>query len=315
MELLDAVNQIKQLSPTDDCCALVAKHKLNWGHIPCQLKNNQAIWKSILPTLGLRTLIQNLPRLHRIEILAKDNLWTKQVLQRLMKKEAILKSELHPYSFLLHQRIYSKGEKKDEEKWTPNLLITNALNAAFYTAIENVKATGKRICITIDCSNSMKGHIVNSQSLDCRTVAAAISLVMARVETNVKIQGFSEKFVSIPVAPDDTVETIMEKLAVVPLGGTDCSRPMITAKVEDKKYDAFIIITDKDTYKGKTNPAEALIQYRAKTLIPAKFVLIALGVRRLTKTVAIPSDRGMLAVCGFNESLPTILYNFLCDHF
>lgn len=46
------------------------------------------------------------------------------------------------------------------------------------------------------------------------------------------------------------------------MGGTDCSRPLIHAKNKKILTDVFLVITDKETWKGKTPPYDALLQYR-----------------------------------------------------
>uniref|UniRef100_H2XWB3 RNA-binding protein RO60 vWA domain-containing protein n=2 Tax=Ciona intestinalis TaxID=7719 RepID=H2XWB3_CIOIN len=90
---------------------------------------------------------------------------------------------------------------------------------------------------------------------------------------------------------------------------------MIKAKKEKKPFDVFIVITDKETWKGKTSPHIALKQYREEMQIPAKFILISLAVRKMEKDVDGASDRGMLSICGFNESVPDIIHDFICDEF
>nr|XP_002124207.1 60 kDa SS-A/Ro ribonucleoprotein-like isoform X2 [Ciona intestinalis] len=316
MELLGVIRKLKNSTVAADSCALIEKHNLTWGHIPCKLRNNAEVWKCLIPKLGMAALIRNLPRFHHIGVLVNGNIWTKQILQRLFNDDSIEQSELHPYSFLLHHYIYAKGESaRKEMKWIPDPLISQALDAAFYTAIPNVKATNKRICITLDASKSMKAHIVNSHCLECRVVAAAMCLVFSKVEKDVTVQGFSSQLTDIDIGDKDTVKSTVEKIDQIPLGGTDCSRPMIKAKKEKKPFDVFIVITDKETWKGKTSPHIALKQYREEMQIPAKFILISLAVRKMEKDVDGASDRGMLSICGFNESVPDIIHDFICDEF
>ncbi|XP_078495770.1 RNA-binding protein Ro60-like [Ciona intestinalis] len=348
MELLGVIREMKKSTVAADSCALIEKHNLTWGHIPCQLRNNAEVWKCLIPKLGMAALIRNLPRFHNIGVLVHGNIWTKQVLQRLFNDDSIKQSKLHPYSFLLHHYIYAKGESaRKEMKWTPDPLITQALDAAFYTAITNVKATNKRILEILgvghmDLLLMFIYKVVFMYGLTKLEMCVPVC-VLTKLEKKLKLSpAFFSMFICDPrrsyllhlfifsalasnvitfrltdigIGNKDTVKSTVDTIDQIPLGGTDCSRPMIKAKKEKKPFDVFIVITDKETWKGKTSPHIALKQYREEMEIPAKFILISLAVRKMEKEVDVPSDRGILSICGFNESVPDIIHDFICDEF
>nr|CAB3267268.1 60 kDa SS-A/Ro ribonucleoprotein-like [Phallusia mammillata] len=312
MELLHAVTQIKQANSSNDLSLLIAKHGLTWGHLPHSLHNNTEMWKSTIPEIPLDILIQKLPYLQAMKVIDDGNKYSKIVIDRLTTQ--VSSSQMHPFRILWHKHIYAAGfNRRGGKKWIANKDILEALDTAFYKAIKNVKPTGKRICVTTDASKSMKGNLVNSHCMDCLTVISAMCLILAKTESNVSIQAFSKKLQEVNVTKDDTIATFRQKIVEVPLGGTDCARPMISAKTKKHKFDCFIIFTDKETWHGKTIPTAALWQYRQKLELPAKLIVVALTAKKFQ--VADASDRGMLDICGFSEHTPQIISDFIADRF
>lgn len=95
-----------------------------------------------------------------------------------------------------------------------------------------------------------------------------------------------------------------------PWGGTDCALPMLDATNEGLQVDCFIVITDNETHSGRVHPMEALRQYRAKTGIDAKLVVI--GMTSTGFTIADARDPGCLDVVGFDTVAPRLIADFAC---
>jgi len=72
--------------------------------------------------------------------------------------------------------------------------------------------------------------------------------------------------------------------------------------------DTFVIYTDNETWVGKMHPTEALRDYREKTGIPAR--LIVVGMVSNGFTIADPNDAGMLDVIGFDSAAPGLMADF-----
>ena len=69
--------------------------------------------------------------------------------------------------------------------------IVDALDAAFYTAFENVEPTGKRLLLALDVSGSMVGgRVAGVPGLTPRDASAALALVTAATEPRYEIVGF-----------------------------------------------------------------------------------------------------------------------------
>ena len=92
-------------------------------------------------------------------------------------------------------------------------------------------------------------------------------------------------------------------------GRTDCALPMLYAMEQGLEVDAFVIYTDNETYCGRIHPHQALVQYREKTGIPAK--LIVVGMTSTGFSIADPADGGMMDVVGFDTAAPAVMSDFV----
>jgi 60 kDa SS-A/Ro ribonucleoprotein len=96
----------------------------------------------------------------------------------------------------------------------------------------------------------------------------------------------------------------------VPFGPTDCSLPMMRAMHEGLDVDAFIVMTDSETYAGKVHPQVALEDYRKKAnKHDAKLIVVGMTANCLT--IADPNDRNTLNLAGFNAAMPEIIAMFV----
>jgi 60 kDa SS-A/Ro ribonucleoprotein len=78
--------------------------------------------------------------------------------------------------------------------------------------------------------------------------------------------------------------------------------------------DVFVVYTDSETnHRGSRQPVAALRDYRRKTGIDAK--LIVVGMVSNGFSIADPSDPGMLDVVGFDTSAPEVMSSFALGQF
>ena len=104
------------------------------------------------------------------------------------------------------------------------------------------------------------------------------------------------------------LDKVVKAIEALPMGGTDCALPMIWAQQNKVEVDTFCVYTDNETWAGKIHPFQALKDYRNKTGINAKLVVIATEASEFT--IADPSDRGMLDICGFSTDTPAVINSF-----
>ena len=95
----------------------------------------------------------------------------------------------------------------------------------------------------------------------------------------------------------------------LPFGGTDCALPMVEALKQRWAVDVFIVLTDNETWAGEIHPAQALREYRERTGIPAKLVVVGMASNGFS--IADPEDAGMLDVVGMDAATPNVIGEFV----
>jgi 60 kDa SS-A/Ro ribonucleoprotein len=91
-------------------------------------------------------------------------------------------------------------------------------------------------------------------------------------------------------------------------GGTDCAQAIEYARTHKLEVDTFLVITDNETYGGRSHPHEALQRYRRETGIDAKLIVLATTASEFS--IADPSDGGMLDIAGFDSAVPQLINEF-----
>lgn len=84
---------------------------------------------------------------------------------------------------------------------------------------------------------------------------------------------------------------------------------MVEAMKHGWPVDAFVVYTDSETWAGEIHPAQALRQYRERTGIAAKLVVVAMTSNGFS--IADPDDAGMLDVVGFAPATPHVISDFI----
>jgi 60 kDa SS-A/Ro ribonucleoprotein len=185
----------------------------------------------------------------------------------------------------------------------------DALDQAFYAAFENVVPAGKRWVLALDVSGSMSmGQIAGVPGLTPRVGSAAMAMVTYKVEPRVSVIAFSHEMRPVDISRSRRLDDVVKAVSNLPFGGTDCALPMLWALKQRVEADVFVIYTDSETWFGNVHPAQALRQYREKTGIPARLVVV--GMLANPFSIADPTDGGMLDVVGFDTAAPEVIRDF-----
>jgi 60 kDa SS-A/Ro ribonucleoprotein len=187
--------------------------------------------------------------------------------------------------------------------------VVDALNAAFYTAFRAVEPTGSRLLLALDVSGSMATGRVAGSSLTPREASAAMALLTAATEPATHIVGFGADMVKLPISPSMRLDDAVCAVSGLPFARTDCAQPMLYALARGIPVDAFVVYTDSETWAGAIHPVQALRQYRARTGIAAKLVVVGLVSNGFS--IADPDDAGMLDVVGFDAAAPAVIADFI----
>jgi 60 kDa SS-A/Ro ribonucleoprotein len=73
--------------------------------------------------------------------------------------------------------------------------------------------------------------------------------------------------------------------------------------------DAFVIVTNRETWGGDKHPVRALERYRSSSGIAAKLVVIAMSANGYS--IADPDDPLQMDVAGFDASVPDVIAAFI----
>ena len=305
---------------------LIAEHRLPWEALPTWANADPEVWRAMLPHLGLTALVRNLGNMTRVGAIKPLDGSEQAVAARLADERAIRKARVHPLGILQALAVYRSGRGvRGEGTWTPSQVVLDALDDAFYKALANVEPTGKRHLLALDVSGSM-GAQFGGSVLTCREATAALALVTMAVEPATHVVGFtsaghherrfgglyggaSTELTPLTISPRQSLADAVAAVSGLPFGGTDCALPMLYALEKRLKVDAFVVMTDNETWAGTIHPVEALRRYREKMGIAAKLVVV--GMTSTGFSTADPDDGGMLDVVGFDAAAPAVIADFL----
>ncbi len=309
---------VKAQAATDAAtwAALMREFRLSWEMLPDAALAERAVWDALLD-IGLpqTALLRQLPRLTRLGVLSDRGGRTAEVVAQLTDGERLRKARVHPVSVLVAQRTYAGGRSaRGAGQWEPVRRVTDALDAAFYTAFGAVEPSGTRTLVAVDVSGSM-GVSLSGLPITAREASAALALVQLATEPEASAVGFSAgrswtepALKPLRISPRQRLDDALRVVDRMPMGGTDCSLPMRWAAERRLEVDTFVVYTDNETWAGPVHPHQALAAYRSRMGIPAKLVVV--GMTATGFTIADPSDGGMLDVVGFDAAVPALIADF-----
>lgn len=289
---------------------LIAEHGLTHEMIPTQHLKSPAVWDALLTKMPVAAMVRSLGRMGACGLLKPLSDASKMVTARLGDRDVIRAARLHPIALLSALLTYNGGHgQKGSLEWAVVPQVVDALNDAFYLAFEYVEPTGKNFYLGVDVSGSMTaGAVAGTSGLTPNMGAAAMAMLIARTESNYFIGGFSSSFVDLGISANDRLDAAMRK-AQRNYGGTDCSIAIKHALARDIAVDAFVVITDGETWAGDVHASQAIVQYRQKTGRDAKLITMNMVPNRTRLTD--PTDAGSMDVVGFDASVPQVINQFI----
>jgi 60 kDa SS-A/Ro ribonucleoprotein len=331
-EFLVAVDSIKRETDPKKAAKLIADYRLPREVVPTELLNEKVVWDALLPHMGLEALVRNLATMTRVGVIAPMSNGVKTIIEKMGDVEAVKASRIHPIKVLTAYLTYAAGVGvRGGNTWTPNKNVLEATDSMFYTAFQNIRPTGKRVMYALDVSPSMWGSMIaNVPNLSAALAGAALVSFMVKSEQLYEVTAFSSGggtrgwgygssrynntngITPINISKTGNLNSAMKAIQAMSngWGGTDCSLPFEYARKQNIPVDAFVVVTDSDTNTGRSrHPMQALKDYRQKTGIPAK--LIVMGTTATNFTIADPKDGGSLDVVGFDTSAPTLVNDFI----
>jgi 60 kDa SS-A/Ro ribonucleoprotein len=324
--LIEAIKSLAHLTPVE-AARVITRMRLTREMVPTELLGSPAVWDALLERMPLTAMIRNLAVMTKVGLIAPGSDAARVVVNRLSDRKALRGARVHPVAVLVALKTYAQGRgMKGTGAWSPVAQVIDALDKAFYRSFENAPTTSKRIMLALDVSGSMRSPVFGMDYLTCREAAAAMALVTAATEPNHRFVAFTKGdypsqwsathgsqyntgLSELAISPRQRLDDVVRQTDNLPFGGTDCSLPMIEALKHRWAVDAFVVFTDSETWAGKIHPAQALREYRKRTGIAAKLVVVAMASNGFS--IADPNDSGMLDVVGFDTATPGVLAEFI----
>lgn len=300
--------------------------------LPTEAVNDRVVQEALLPTMPIHALIRNLGNLSASGLFDKS-FHADTVAKKLTDRDSLRKSRVHPFAILLATLVYKSGAGfRGSKTWGPVPAILSALEDAYDLAFDNVTPTGKRLLIGIDISGSMDVACIGTP-ITASTAAVAMAVTLARLEPHALVVQFDTAVQRIvPI----TKRTGIASLESTSGGGTDLSAPVRWASGEKTvvgrsalwgggfgqvgaqrqqldpvraEFDAFVILTDNETWAGRSHPAEALAMYRRTVNQRAKLVCCAMAANHAS--IVDPEDPLQFGCAGLDANLPALIADFV----
>ncbi|MFD0891255.1 hypothetical protein ACFQ08_42475, partial [Streptosporangium algeriense] len=194
--------------------------------------------------------------------------------------------------------------------WTPVPAILDALEETYELAFGAVEPSGGRLLVAVDSSASMTwrnltvgGSIVGTPY----AVGCAMAVMLTRIERgNAHVIEVDTQVHASRITPRTNLREIASWRPSG--GGTDLSLPFTWARERRLEADGFVVLTDDETWAGRSHASQAMAAYR-RTVGPARVVVAAMDANG--HTIADPQDPDVLNIAGFDASLPMVVGGFL----
>lgn len=301
--------QADQMTPTD-AAAAIRRHRFTHEMVPTAFLKSPLVWGALLDEMPMGAMLRNLGRLSSVGVLKPLSEAEGVVCEKLHDRELIRRSRMHPAAVLQAIKIYGQGKGlRGSLTWHPVTRVMEALEDAFDLSFENVEPCGQRMLLAIDASGSMSWDAYRCAGLDAlRPVegAAAMALAVARKEPRHHILGFDHRILDLGITARTSLDDVARKLSVG--GMTNGALPMEYALHQKIEVDAFVIMTDSETWSGPQHPCQALDKYRQGMGINAKLVVV--GMCANGHTFGDPEDGSTLDVVGFDANAPRVIVDF-----
>ncbi len=326
LALLAAYGQLQvEGARSVDAARLIESHGLPMEAIPTHLRD-ASVYEAVLNGFrsgrkgnSLTWLLRNLGNLGAHGVLTDARPDVSQfIAAQLTDEQALAKARIHPLAFIKALLTYRSGRGiKGSQEWPVVTRIVDALDAGFYKSFRYSEPSGKRLMLCIDVSGSMSMHQIGAfPSLSLHQAAAIMALSMAHVEPNWCAVAFDQQVWPIDISPRQRMDDVANKLAEMGGGGTDLGASMAYARRNRIPVDAFVLLTDDETWLDKRNGGshhthEELDLYRAEMGIPAKVVNVTMSPDK--DTIVPPGDPGFLELVGFDSHVPSVISSWLAD--
>lgn len=288
-----------------DVIQMIKEHRLPREALRTEELKRVDVWHALLEDMPPHAMLRNLGKMTAIEALKPLAAPTKTVINTLMDAEFLKKSRMHPLAVLQARVVYGNGRgEKGSLTWSPVTAIMNALDQAFYSAFDD-GISEKSAVIALDCSGSMTSErCLGVESMSASDGGAMLAMTLNRVFPNNQLVAFGTQLAMMNLSGQPSIGQV--KSGIPDMGGTDCSLPFQYCDQSKLDPDMIIVITDNESWAGKSHAVEIISKLRKKKT-DMKVVLVAMTAIR---TSIVDNDPRNLEVVGFDASMAKLIVEF-----
>jgi 60 kDa SS-A/Ro ribonucleoprotein len=307
-DLIRAFGEAQSSTKHTELVDLLKKNEnLTWEMIPNEMLNDGEVLKVLAKTMPFTALMRNLNRFSYNELTNGNTATTRTIVEKLTNKELVLKAGLHPLNVVKSILTYSSGHgNKGNKTWTPNQQILDALDTTFKYSVESLTSTGKKILIGVDISGSMNSP-VGGMGMSASTLANVLAVTMLKSEPNSELVWFDTEIQHPTLGRRSSLDEVLK--TVPDGGGTDCAQPLHYALDNQRFFDAIIILTDNETWAGRSHGAQVIELYRNDVNANVKVIEVAMVSNPISNLP--DDDKNLLRVVGFDSSVVDVINAFI----
>lgn len=284
----------------------------SWEMIPTQFLSDGGVWDTLLERgfLPINALIRNLGRMTALGVFGQPGQYsdaTEYAVSMLTSSEVLNNARVHPFNVLNALKTYSSGGGwRSDLTWKPRRDIVSALAQAYELSFVSIEPSQAHLMVAVDVSRSMSARIMGS-NVQAAEAAVSLAQVFQNKARRVDTYKFNYELERYEIPMGNPVDVASKRVWAG--GGTDCAKPMLFADHNNLFYDAFVIITDNETWAGSVKPDEALRRYRRHMNGAARLVVV--GMTSTGFTIADPQDAGSMDVVGFDAGAFKTIQEFV----
>ncbi|MBC7795801.1 MAG: TROVE domain-containing protein, partial [Pyrinomonadaceae bacterium] len=205
----------------------------------------QKEWTEIARNAGWTMTRMNLNTFQRHGVFNDSEMVT-LVANRLRNADEIKKAKVFPYQLLAAYSMTQANYEIPHE-------ITEALQDAMETAVENVPEIAGKVYVLPDISGSMLSPATgvrkgSTSAVRCLDIAALVSAAILRKNPSAEVVPFSDSLPKVKLNPRDSIMTNASVLSKLPSGGTNCSLPLIELNKRKANGDLVIYVSDNESW-------------------------------------------------------------------
>lgn len=276
-------------------------------------------WKSVAKQMTFNQLFKNLNNLIKHNVF-KDESVALHVYSVLSSKEEAQKSHMLPYSILMASKMLNQTlENMTNMSVDTSQLLRDALEEALKNSFGNTPSFEGNIVLCIDVSGSMSCTISNKGIATYLDAAAVLALSFLNKNPKVTILPFCTRVhPSHSLSADNSFYENYQILEKFSGGGTDCSAPIRYLNQQKENADMIILVSDNQSWYqlnechsyGSSAKANILSEFNKFKSVNPDAKLINIDISPYENTQA-PSDKSVLLISGFNDSVFKILKTYL----